>query len=1007
VAQHGNPARLNAQITYIDPAWNMMFLHCPAGTVFVVLRPGTDDLRAGDVLRVGRETCSPPSGVYIQHSRFQVLRRKPLPTPKALSLAALSTGKYEGQYVSTEGILRPNQDLWGHTHLLLVAGETSVPIVIPDGVNSSPLRLVGNKVTLRGVAGSQTSSNGQSRAAVLYVQNVNAIQPANPKWQDFLKAPVLPIASLSQVNVKQRLLPAVHLRGRVLWHAADRFVLKEQSGTILVHTPSAVNLHTGEQLDVVGFPKVSNDLDVIMDAYLHPLRSSAQKAIPSIRMSLAEAQRHGRDGEIVTMSGILTQESAKGGNYDFRIADRGRSVEVLVANNYGEGQRLVIKPGAQIEATGTLRFLHFLDGSSDSLQLLVNSPSDIVVESSKGVNWQEFLFVLGGCIALGIALWIIQMRRTLRAKTALIRAQMVQESQLEDKYRRLFERSLAAIFIWKPSGEITHCNTAFAHIMGFSSPDQVIGKSYLSLLTDSDDPSAEFTGLLDAGPIDDRESSLRRSDGRIVYLLENVTRVETEDGEYFETTALDITQSRLDRLELQRAKAAAQHEAEIDALTGLQNRRRFTQLTRRELESAEKQGTAIGLLFLDLDGFKTINDTLGHMVGDLLLQQVAGRLKNELPDGNLLARLGGDEFAALLTEPAAVADPERVAATLLLSLTKPFRIDGRELTVGASIGISLFPDLASDLSNLLQQADSAMYAAKQAGRNRAIRYNDDIGRALQEKNQITSALRGAMERGEILLHYQPEFDRVNRQIMRFEALARWNSPLLGNVPPIEFIHAAEESGLIAELGRYLLELACADAVEWQRKSGHPIPVAVNISVLQLRTEGFVEMVLEVLKRTGLSPTSLEMEMTESVMLGDYQQSQEVLAQLCASGIKLALDDFGTGYSSLSYLPELPFSRLKIDRSFLRKANRGPDGEALIDAIIGIAHRLGIAVVVEGIETSQELELIHTVGADEVQGYFLGRPGPDPCSVILRHRGNNLEDDHDNVETDQTSMQPRS
>lgn len=996
-AQSGYPIRLKGQITYVDLEWNMMFLRGATGPIFVVLPPDTRNLRDGDFVALRGVTGAAPAGNYIQHIKFRVLSHSPLPAPARVGLAALSRGVDESQYVSTEGVLRPNQFLWDHTHLLLVDGHTSVPIVIPGGVNTGPLRFVGNKVVVRGVAGAQTNSKGERVGTVLYLQNVNAVQPVSPKWQDFLQGPVTSIASLGHVNASQRFLPAVHLRGRVLWHAANDFVLEDHSGTVMVRTPSKLDVIRGDKLDIVGFPRLRNGLDQIVDAAIYRLRSHPQKSVPSVRMSLAQALHHGQNGETVTMSGTLRQESTKNGISEFRIADRGRTFEVAMVVNDENGPHLRIKPGAKVQATGTLRFLHALNNHSDSIQLLVNSPDDIVIESSSGVNWEEFLIVLGGCIALGIALWILQMRRTLRGKTAQIRAQMVQESRLEDKYRRLFERSPIGIFIWKPSGEITDCNPAFARMMGFSSRDKVLGKSYWSLLTEADAQSVQLGSLLKVGTVNDRESSLRRSDGRTVHLLENVTRVETEDGGYFETTALDVTQAQLDRLELQRAKLAAEREAEVDALTGLQNRRRFTEITRHQLELAGEHGTAVGLLFLDLDEFKTINDTLGHSIGDTLLKQVAERLKSQLSAGNVLARLGGDEFAALLTEEASVADPEHVAAAMLDSLTSPFRIGGRELTVGASIGISLFPDLASDLSNLLQQADSAMYAAKQSGRNRAVRYSDNIGRALQEKNEIISELKAAMARGEILLHYQPEFDRVNRHIVRFEALARWVSPLLGSVPPIKFIAAAEESGLIGELGRYLLELACVDAVDWQRKTGQPIPVAVNISALQLRTDGFIEMVLDVLKRTGLPPTSLEMEMTESVMLGDYQQSQEVLAQLRASGIKLALDDFGTGYSSLSYLPELPFNRLKIDRSFLQKADRSRGGEALIDAVIGIAHRLGISVVVEGIETSKELEFIHTVGADEVQGYFLGRPESDPHSVILRHTLSQIESAHGKAE----------
>lgn len=995
-AQSGIPVRLRGQITYVDLEWDMMFLRGATGPVFVVLPRQTSHLQAGDVVVVNGITGTALAGNFIQHIKLRVLSRKPLPTPATVSLAALRRGADESEYVSTEGVLRQNQFLWDHTHLLLVDGHTSIPIVIPGGVNTEPLRYVGNLVTVRGVAGAQTNSKGARVGTVLYLQNADTIQPTVPKWRNIFRSPAASIDSLGHVNVTQRFLAAVHLRGQVLWRSADKFVLEDRSGTILVQTPSTASFRAGDQLDVVGFPVVVNGIDRLQDASIRKLGEYPQSPEHPRQWSLARVLHHGKDGDSVTLSGTLIAESAENGFYAFTIEDHDRRFEVLAAAGNEGGRPLTIRPGAKVQATGTLRLLRHVNHQSDSIQLLVKSPDDIVVESGRRVNWEELLLVLGGCIVLGIAFWIFQMRRTLRVKTALIRAQMVQESQLEDKYRRLFERSPTSIFIWRPSGEITDCNPAFARMMGFRSAAEVVGKSYWSLLTD--EAPAQLATSLEAGTVNDRESSLRRTDGRTVYLLENVTRVETDSGHHYETTALDVTQSRLDWIELQRARIAAQREAEVDTLTGLSNRRRFSQVTRRELELAAKQRTGVALLFLDLDEFKVINDTLGHLIGDVLLQQVAERLKNQLSARGMLSRVGGDEFAVLLREFESVADPEHVAAAMLQSLAVPFRVGGRDLSIGASIGISLYPDLAADYTNLLQQADSAMYVAKQSGRNRAVRYNDDIGRALQEKSQIISELKGAIARREISLHYQPEFNSVNRHITRFEALARWNSSLLGNVPPVKFISVAEESGFIVELGRYLLELACRDAFDWQLQTGQHIPVAVNISVLQLRDEGFVEMVLDILKRTGLAPASLELEMTESIMLDEFAQCREVLTHLRALGIRMALDDFGTGYSNLSYLPKLPFDRLKTDRSFLEEAHCGRGCKTLIETVIGVARRLGMSVVVEGIETSEELEFVSALGADEVQGYFLGRPGPDPRSVIEKHSVHAHPESHAKTET---------
>jgi diguanylate cyclase (GGDEF)-like protein/PAS domain S-box-containing protein len=575
------------------------------------------------------------------------------------------------------------------------------------------------------------------------------------------------------------------------------------------------------------------------------------------------------------------------------------------------------------------------------------------------------------------------LRRALHAQATLIHQQLAHEASLETRYRTLFERNLAAVFSWRPSGEITDCNPAFSRMLGFDAPEQVVGLSYWSLLADQSQRPAFDKNI---GNLSGFETSLRRADGDVIHLLENITAVGSGESISYETTALDVTQSRRDRLELQQAHDAARREAERDALTGLPNRRYFTQFVRDQLSMAALGNRTVGMLFIDLDRFKTVNDTFGHLTGDLLLQEVASRLDSCLLHGDSLCRLGGDEFAVLLTRTESIRDSLALACRLLDTLRRPFKTPQRDLTIGAGIGISFFPNPAPDFSSLLQQADAAMYLAKSAGRNRIVQYSTEIGAAIQEKNRITAELSNAIARGEIAVHYQPQFSGSTHHLIRFEALARWTSPVLGAVAPSRFIPVAEENGMILELGAQVLATACRDAALWQRKTGCPIPVAVNISSLQLRSESFVDDVLRTLTQAGLAPDLLELEMTESIMLDDLQRCREMLIRLRASGIRLALDDFGTGYSSLAYLQDLPFDRIKISPAFLAKAHRGRGGEALIQAIISVAHTLNLSVVVEGIANSKDLELVRALGADELQGFLLGHPTPDPCSVIASHKG---------------------
>jgi predicted signal transduction protein with EAL and GGDEF domain len=360
---------------------------------------------------------------------------------------------------------------------------------------------------------------------------------------------------------------------------------------------------------------------------------------------------------------------------------------------------------------------------------------------------------------------------------------------------------------------------------------------------------------------------------------------------------------------------------------------------------------------------------------------VAHRLWARLRASDTLARLGGDEFTVVLPRLQSPDDATTVAKGLLQALAQPFTIDDHELTIGASIGISIFPQHATDGAALMRQADSAMYAAKRNGKNQVCHFTPELESHVRERLSLENELRGAMERGEIHLQYQPEFEVSTGRMVRLEALARWSHPVLGNVPPDKFIPIAEESGIIVPLGAFIMEQACAEAAVWQSQAPYPIQVAVNVSSIQFARETFVEEVAEVLQRSRLRPELLQLELTESVMLSSLHRSSDAMKRLKKMGVSFAMDDFGTGYSCLSYLPSLPFDALKIDRSFVRELAVRPQTEALVHALVSLAHNIGMRVIVEGVELKEQLELVKRFGGNEIQGYLLGRPTSDPMSAI--------------------------
>ena len=470
--------------------------------------------------------------------------------------------------------------------------------------------------------------------------------------------------------------------------------------------------------------------------------------------------------------------------------------------------------------------------------------------------------------------------------------------------------------------------------------------------------------------------------------MNRVTREGSLDAHVREEGAQEIAQLAAGFntmiVELERRHQIAQlaesqllEQARTDSLTGLPNRRYLAEQLEHELGRLQQEKWMMALLYIDLDGFKLVNDSLGHVIGDMLLCEVAKRLKSRVRAIDTLARVGGDEFTVILIGLEAEHDATIAANGLIQSLSRPFVIEGNEITVGASIGISTRRPAGLDDLDLLKQADSAMYAAKRTGKNRAVHFSPELGHMARERLTLETELRGAIARGEIYVAYQPEWSTVSGRLVRFEALARWNHPHLGEIPPESFIAVAEESGLIHSVGKFVMERACVECREWQKISRFPVQVAVNVSTLQFNCDNFIEEVRSILECTGLRPELLQIELTESVMIGALSHSAEKMKRLRSLGISLAIDDFGTGYSCLGYLPGLPFTALKIDRTFVRRLHLGPEVATMIRSLIELAKKMNLRVIVEGIEEPSQLTAILEMGADELQGYLLGIPSDTP------------------------------
>lgn len=478
------------------------------------------------------------------------------------------------------------------------------------------------------------------------------------------------------------------------------------------------------------------------------------------------------------------------------------------------------------------------------------------------------------------------------------------------------------------------------------------------------DAFIEMARHFDTHPDAERCEVLDLDDGRILECYSRPRRIgEQIVGRVW--SFRDITERR-------QAETRLAYMANYDSVTGLPNRHLLRERLDRAIKHEARSHRHLAIMFLDLDNFKSINDTLGHDVGDRVLQVVANRLLACLRESDTVARIGGDEFTVLVEDMTTMESIAALAQQIIDSLSLPFPLDGREMFCTVSVGIAIYPDDSESLDGLMKSADSAMYRAKEQGRNTYRFFTEDMHRRAYERLLLENRLRGALKRGEFQLHYQPQIDVASGATVGIEALLRWNDEERGLVQPLEFIGVLEDTGMIVEVGHWVLEEACAFNQSLREIGLPPIRVAVNISPRQFRQKGLVESIRQILSNTGLGAEYLDLEITESVLV-DAVDAPDVLERLSGMGVRLSIDDFGTGYSSLSYLKRFPIDTLKIDRSFVRDIMTDSDDAAITVAIIALSRSLRLKVLAEGVETAEQLASLRHHGCDEIQGFLYARP----------------------------------
>jgi diguanylate cyclase (GGDEF)-like protein/PAS domain S-box-containing protein len=571
---------------------------------------------------------------------------------------------------------------------------------------------------------------------------------------------------------------------------------------------------------------------------------------------------------------------------------------------------------------------------------------------------------------------LIEERRTSDGGTIGLRVDITEMKRRESSFRLLFDSNPVPMFVHALNDRriVAVNDAAIAHygyrreaflqmtLNGLQDGDETAVLPHLGAPSPDDQAGRTWRHRkADSSPIDVAiYSQLLTYEGRPAALI----------------AAIDITERK-------RAEARIAYMAHHDSLTSLPNR--VLMRTRMEdmIRRARREEGHFAVLCIDLDNFKSINDTLGHPLGDLLLQHVAVRLQGELRDDDTVARLGGDEFAVLQSGAATAEAASGLAQRLIAVISEPYDIDGHQVAIGASIGVTLAPGDGEDADRLLKQADMALYRAKGDGRGAFRFFEPEMDARVQERRRLEMDLRTALHDGGLEVHYQPLIDIASGETCAFEALLRWPHPERGMIPPADFIPVAEETGLIGAIGAFVLRQACADASIWPASA----KVAVNLSPLQFRTGNLLQTVMGALATSGLSPHRLELEITETLLLDRSDHILATLHALRALGVRIAMDDFGTGYCSLSYLRSFPFDKIKIDRSFIRDLCTNPDSQAIVRAIVSLGSSLGITITAEGVETESELETLRAEGCTQAQGFFFSLPRPqrDVLTWLRRQR----------------------
>ena len=938
------PVKVTGVITYLDTDLRQLFLQDSTAGIFLKYAGTPVSLHQGERITVLGMANDGDFAPVIVAPKFAPMGPAPLPKPAPMNMRA-KFGLLDSLYGRVEGVVHPIREKQYPKHttfyLYTDVGPVHVDVATDGAQNDLLANLQDATVRARGVVGEIFNSRKQLIGLQLTLSNLKDIEIIEPGSSNPFAKPATPISNLLRYSPNSRPDHRVVVKGTVTMLGNGFFYVQDRTGGVRVEGDTG-GLQLHDAVDAAGYATPTGYSPVLTDA-IAKVRPETSLIRP--QPVTAEMMSDGQfDSQLVSVDATLLGIENSTGARTLSVTSGGHTFQAVLYLT-DTGQRFIPpQDGSLLRLTGICS-VDLVRGNTGNL--LKKEPVTFKLNISSPGNIQ----------VLKHGSWWTS-RHSSMVMSILVLAVLLSAARIVVLLRRIEGKNEEIRNANEKEGAIRQLIGAMHEVR--------VNKQFTSRVTV---PEADELALLGT---------------EFNHMLE-------------ELHVRDVGMAE--------AESKLRQQALSDALTGLPNRRRLSDRLSHSVAIAKRNGSMVAILYIDLDGFKLVNDSFGHNFGDMLLIRVAERLSKRIRESDTLSRLGGDEFAVVMVNLKTVEHAESLARTLLEVIASPCEIDGQTVTIGASIGICLFPNQANDEYELLQFADTAMYSAKRSGKNRVVLFTKDLGESVRERLTIENQLRRAIDDREIDVHYQPEFEIGSANPVRFEALARWTHPTLGSIPPLKFIPIAEESGLIIPLGAYIMERACADCMSWQSKLGIPIEVAVNVSTVQFGRDSFVQEVESVLKKTGLQPKLLQLELTESVILSGLESAIAKIKLLQSIGVTIAIDDFGTGYSALSYIEKLPFNALKIDRSFVKEIVQRSETKAMVRSLILFAQELGMRVIVEGIESGAQLRAIQDIGADEVQGYFLGGPTADPLSQLSCPKGIVANVMQDLVATEPMAIEP--